>query len=558
MGTYLIGFKPAVDPTNSIAPTSRTQSALQIDLSAYGNTIDSRHLVAANQKITGAFMYARAATNLVASSISMAVYVANSGTNAAGARVGASWNMNTSSSTPAWLYTPLDIDLSGVVGQYIKPAGGYSTDARPYYVTVTSGHNVYTASNTPNPFGAATNGVNMIAMYLVIEDIAPEIVSIDGDPDPLLFDESQNLTVVTANIGTITSGTLEGRTVTINSASANTCNIDLPMREDGMVWPSMFGSNVTLELTDGVSVASREFQLFGKQGESASILIDPSIVNPTTFGGQLFALGYTVASNDEVIYNYFEGGLAINITGEWTTDELRVLDLWWRRAATGVWNSFNISFVANTSPGGRNFYRDYSLYPDRSPWVDIDFEIYGGMEPVLVDGVLTDVGSSPGFYQFSAGGVIGNAAEIEVSFAAAVAGVADIYGAGFVGITGNGYTYAIESGIATLKKVSGYVLSDIGNTVDLSGVTPADIVGFRIAISGGAVTLGLYVNDVLVGDEYTDSVSPYVSGLLFTLTTENVDGDQGFSSLAGLYQAPVVDSDSWAPIKFIEPIKFFG
>lgn len=283
MATYEIGFKPTVDPTDSSAAITRTFSHVQVDLSSYGSSISSRHLVSAGQKITGAYYYIRASTNGVAGTVTAGAYVTDSGTNAAGARI-STWSHGTSSSTPGWNYVALDVDLNSYAGQYIKPAGGYSVNNRPYYVTGTSGHGVYVASDLPNPYGSPTNTTQIHAMYLVIEDVAvPTITDVNGD-ETVAVGSSGNVAAVSNYASSPTSVTVGGKACAGVSYNAGNVTFTMPGYTDGQTYPEtdedhdLVVSNATPE-TDTITVR------LASPADHASIPISSPVTNDNTYAG---------------------------------------------------------------------------------------------------------------------------------------------------------------------------------------------------------------------------------------------------------------------------------
>lgn len=337
MATYEIGFKPTVAPTDSSAAITRTFSHIPTDLTALGSTIAPRHLVSAGQKITGAYYYIRASTNGVAGTVTAAAYVTDSGTNAAGARI-ANWTHGTSSSTPGWNYVALDVDLNSYTGQYIKPAGGYSVNNRPYYVTGTSGQGVYVNADTPNPYGSPINTTQVHAVYLVIEDVATANITDVNTTEEIRVNSSGNQATVANYSASPNAVSFSGKACTGVSYSNPTVTFVVPNFVDGQTYPEV---GVAHDLTISNSVP---------QSDTISVTLLPPadhLVVPiaSAISNNSRYLGYylTLNDGDKVIFPSESGDFVVYANGEVEAVETGVRQLWHWNNATDVMTLLNVT-----------------------------------------------------------------------------------------------------------------------------------------------------------------------------------------------------------------------
>lgn len=292
MATYNIGISKALTNATS-APITRTYSSVAIDLSAYGNTLTTRHLVTANQKISGAYMAGRSSGGTA--NVSMGVYLTDTGTNAAGNRI-ATWNYTTTDTNEQWFYQALDIDLTPYVGQYIKPAGGYSADVFRFSTLAgqTSGDSVYVGTSLPTPMGSVTATVTAPLMYLVVEDVVASSTITDINTTEIIA-VGGSISATTTGMPTATGMTVGGKTVTNFAGSANAYTGTMPNYVDGQTYPAIGSKSAVI--TDGTNSPALTVTLIEKAGNSSTTLTSV-VVSPGHIGYYI-----TSAIGDRIEFN---------------------------------------------------------------------------------------------------------------------------------------------------------------------------------------------------------------------------------------------------------------
>lgn len=213
------------------------------------------------------------------------------------------------------------------------------------------GYEADTEQTVDSTYSALANRVSAFVINILPHTASPSITSIEGDVTPELPDESTDLNVVTANLGTVTSGTLGGRTIIINSTGSNSCNIDFPARVDGMTWLNL-PDTVNLLLTDGTFSPTLPILVTAKAGETSVSIIDADISGPGPLAYYLNQLGYSVEDGVELYYQGLDGDVVINPNTSVTLAATTVFPFtmsFWHVDLDGEWNSFEVTFTINST-----------------------------------------------------------------------------------------------------------------------------------------------------------------------------------------------------------------
>lgn len=187
--------------------------------------------------------------------------------------------------------------------------------------------------------------------------LVPAILTVEGSATPELPDESISVDVVTQDMDTIASGTLDGRAVSINSTGADTCNIDFPSRVDGMTWGNLPDTK-ELELEDtGAVTASIDVDITLQDGEVSTTIASADTSGPGPLAYYLDQLGYSVADGVELYYQGLDGDVVINPDTSVVLAGTAVPPftmVFWHIDLGGEWNSFEVTFEEENppTPGG--------------------------------------------------------------------------------------------------------------------------------------------------------------------------------------------------------------
>lgn len=182
---------------------------------------------------------------------------------------------------------------------------------------------------------------------------APAILTVEGSATPELPDEATSVDVVTQDMDTISSGTLGGRAVVINSTGVDSCNIDFPARVDGMTWGNLPATK-TLELEDTEAVtASINVDVTLQDDEVSTTIASADISGPGPLAYYLDQLGYSVADGVRLYYQSLGGDVVINPDTSVVLAGAAVPPFtmeFWHVDLSGEWNSFEVTFTEGEDP----------------------------------------------------------------------------------------------------------------------------------------------------------------------------------------------------------------
>jgi hypothetical protein len=348
MATYLVGIKAA--DLSSSTFVARTYDVRKIFAGGDGNDIPSRHLVAANQKITKFWIYGSAVTNGVSSTVTAAAYATNSGTNVAGNIVPTSKvTVTTSSNVAQWHSVTVDIDLAAFVGQYIKPAGGYSAGAAfriRFLTTGVGGDSFYTGNDCPTPLGASASNAVMPQIYMEIEDsVVATLTDINTNE---VVRVGGSISATTINMASATGLTIGGKATTSFSGSANTYTANMPDFSDGATYPSMGAQSAII--TDGTNSPALAVSL---QPKTTQAYVTLATVNS---GSGYLGAYLSMTSGDILI---FDTAAALGVTQNnvlddtsLQTDYVGTQTIWHWNHTTQVMTQLLVTTGAGSGGGG--------------------------------------------------------------------------------------------------------------------------------------------------------------------------------------------------------------
>ena len=277
MASYEIGFKPSTLPTATTDPTGTMRFPNKVDFSGQGSSIAAAHLVQSGQKIKGFYVAGKASTSGVPASVFGGAYVTSSNGTTEGARVfGGTLIAITTSAVNQWHYTALDIDLSSFVGQWIKPvARDDASQFRMLNLNATSGGYERSTDNFPDPMGVVFGSTAYVPMYMVIEDSAQSITSINDD-DELNSGEANTAEVVgyVVGVNAITSGTVGTLALTSVSQTGTVATFTIPAPINAAYWPEP-DTTQTLTLTDGTNAATFNALFNSLAGYTSVVVASP-------------------------------------------------------------------------------------------------------------------------------------------------------------------------------------------------------------------------------------------------------------------------------------------
>lgn len=341
MSTHFAGNKRDT-PSGSSAVSTRMYEI--VTLSVPNNTINPRHLVVAGQKITGAYIYAKAVASSegeIFSTVTAAAYVTDESTNIAGARVGSKFTFQTQSTTSAWLYVALDIDLSSYVGQYIKPAGGYSTNVRIHYETVPTGDARSVDADCPTPLNTISTRLNAPYLYLVIEDVSAQtIVSVNGGAG--ITPNAAVNGVLNGFTDTPNAATFGGKALTSFSYTAPNFSAVMPDYQEGVSYPTLGASSNVLVSSTGAQTATLAVPLNLKPDYSLVSLASAISDDDTYFSYWLNLNGVSISDGTKITWPTTTG-FSFNADGGVTSTIARTITAWIQDVTDNFMYEYNVT-----------------------------------------------------------------------------------------------------------------------------------------------------------------------------------------------------------------------
>lgn len=340
--TTRIGFYPSTPATASLTPTTKTITCCLSDLTVHTSTDSPVYLVKAGDRIVEYGIYCRSAGGTATTQ--MAAYVTSSSGSTQGARVGTAQTITTTSTTAGWVSVACNIDINSLVGQYIKPASANDVLMRRYYKTGVSGDSKRCSTALPDPFGTTSNETCLIPQYMVIQS-AVSLDDVNGDE---VVRPGGTVTLTTTGMATATGATIDGKSLTGFSGSANSFTGTIPDRVNATTYPA-YGTQSAI-ITDGVESPSKNVTLSPKTTESY-----------TTISGVISTVGYlayyaaqvglTIVDTDTITFRTAADlGVernTVNPDSGIETDYVGTQTVWLRKADSGI--VYNIDVITGDS-----------------------------------------------------------------------------------------------------------------------------------------------------------------------------------------------------------------
>lgn len=340
MAVYEIGFKPSListvtDGLDSNAAHTALSSLDITNANSYGSTIDTKHLVGANQRIRRIWVAGNALTLGTLSIAQVAIYTANGTTNEPIALIPNSTHaIVTENNTVQWYSADVSIDLASYVGQYVKPTVGLFDEFQASYRTVTSGDakTISGISTPPLNWTGTTNDTRMYAVYMEVEDTPTTYVR-DVDTDEVIQTGSTANTYDVVGL-TPTSITIGG----VQTTNLNTTNntFDLPDIGDNTTY-LLYGAN-TFTTTNGVLVSSMSIYVEPSAGRDYVTLVDPVNLDVTNF---LSGMTPLPVAGDQIVFEIAK--CLVDEFGNFQSDYTGTQNVYHIKAATKVARMYQVT-----------------------------------------------------------------------------------------------------------------------------------------------------------------------------------------------------------------------